>query len=61
MINHLSIKQMWLEENIILIKDVQKRVDKKMLKKTNKKLFIIYQKTKVQKVGSPKNERVEKT
>jgi len=44
-----------------LIKDVQKRVDKKMLKKTNKKIFIIYQKTKVQKVGSPKNERVEKT
>jgi hypothetical protein len=26
-----------------------------------KRLFIIYQRTKVQKLGSPKNERVEKT
>jgi len=32
MINHIPIKQMWLEENIILIKDVQKWVDKKLLK-----------------------------
>jgi hypothetical protein len=31
-INHIFIKQMWLEENIILIKDVQKWVDQKMLK-----------------------------
>jgi len=31
MINHIPIKQMWLEENIILIKDVQKWVDKKLL------------------------------
>jgi hypothetical protein len=27
MINHIPIKQMWLKENIILIKDVQKWVE----------------------------------
>jgi len=32
MINHIPIKQVWLEENIILIKDVQKSVDEKLLK-----------------------------
>jgi hypothetical protein len=37
MINHIPVKQMWLEENIILIKDVQKWVDQKMLKKPMKK------------------------
>jgi len=31
MINHIPIKQMWLEENIILIKYVQKWVNQKML------------------------------
>jgi hypothetical protein len=36
-INHIPIKQMWLEENIILIKDVQIWVDQKMLKNTMKK------------------------
>jgi hypothetical protein len=47
---------------ILLIKDVQKWVDQKMLKNPMKKKFsIVYQKTKVQKLGSPKNERVEKT
>jgi hypothetical protein len=54
-INHIPIKQMWLEENIILIKDVQIWVDQW------KMYSIIYQKTKVQKLGSPKNERVKKT
>jgi nitrogen fixation protein len=38
-INHIPIKQMWLEENIILIKDVQTWVDKKMLKNTIKKVL----------------------
>jgi hypothetical protein len=33
-INHIPIKQIWLEENIILIKDVQIWVDQKMLKIT---------------------------
>jgi hypothetical protein len=35
----------------------------KIAKKPNgkKRLFIIYQRTKVQKLSSPKNERVEKT
>jgi len=62
MINHIPIKQVWLEENIILIKDVKKWVDQKLLKNPMKKrFFIIYQRTKVQKLGSPKNERVEKT
>jgi hypothetical protein len=37
MINHIPIKQMWLEKNIILIKDVQKWVDEKSLKNPMKK------------------------
>jgi hypothetical protein len=36
-VNHIPIKQMWLEENIILIKDVQIWVDQKMLKNLMKK------------------------
>jgi hypothetical protein len=52
-INHILIKQMWLEENIILIKDIQIWVDQKMLKNPmNKK--VIYQKNKVKKLGSSK-------
>ncbi len=52
-INHIHIKQVWLEENIILIKDVQIWVDQKMLKNTMKKrLCIVYQKTKIQNLGS---------
>ncbi len=61
-INHIPIKQVWLKENIILIKDVQIWVDQKMLKITmKKKFFIIYQRTRIQKLGSPKNERAKKT
>ncbi len=37
MINHIPIEQVWLEENIILIKDVQKWVDQKMLKNPMRK------------------------
>ncbi len=37
LINHIPIKQVWIEENIILIKDVQIWVDQKMLKNTMKK------------------------
>jgi hypothetical protein len=33
----IPIKQMWLEENTILIKDVQKWVDEKLLKNPMKK------------------------
>jgi len=56
MINHIPIKQMWLEENIILIKDVQKWVDEELLKNPMKKkrFSISYQRTKVQKLGSLK-------
>jgi len=36
-INHIPIKQVWLKENIILIKDVQIWVDQKMLKNIMKK------------------------
>jgi hypothetical protein len=37
-------------------------VDQKMLKNTMKKKFsITYQSTKIQKLGSPKNKKVEKT
>jgi hypothetical protein len=51
MINHIPIKQMWLKKEIILIKDVQKWVDQKMLNNPMKKrLFIIYQRTKIEKV-----------
>jgi hypothetical protein len=45
-----------------LIKDVQKWVDEKLLKNLIKKRFsITYKRTKVQKLGSPKNKRAEKT
>jgi hypothetical protein len=37
MINHIPIKQVSLEENIILIKYVQKWVDQKLLKNPMKK------------------------
>jgi len=37
MIIHIPIEQVWLEENIILIKDVQKWVDQKNLKNPNEK------------------------
>jgi hypothetical protein len=51
-----------IRENIILIKNVQKWVDKKLLKNPmKKKKIIIYQRTKVQNLGSPKNKRVKKT
>ncbi len=60
MINHIPIKQMWLKNNIILIKNVEKWVDQKMLKNPMKRLFIVYKYTKVQKMSSPKNEGVEK-
>ncbi len=63
MINHIPIKQMWPEENIILIKDVKKWVDQKLQKNPMKKkgFSMIYQRTKVQKLGIPKNKRVKKT
>jgi hypothetical protein len=63
MINHIPIKQVRLKENIILIKDVQKWVDEKLLKNPMKikRLSITYQRTKVQILGSPKNKKVEKT
>jgi hypothetical protein len=56
MINHIPIKQVWLEENIILLKDVQKWVDKNLKNPMKTRVFIIYQRTKVQKLGSLKNE-----
>jgi len=37
MINHILVKQMWLEKKIVLIKDVQKWMDQKMLKNLMKK------------------------
>jgi hypothetical protein len=53
---------MWLKENIMLIKYVQKWVDQKLFKNLIKKgFFIIYQRNKVQKMGSSKNEEVDKT
>jgi hypothetical protein len=50
-----------IRKNIILIKYVQKWVDQKLLKNPIKKRFsIVHQKTKVKKMSSPKNEKVEK-
>jgi hypothetical protein len=45
-----------------LIKDVPNWVDKKNVKELNeiKLKFIVYQRTKVQKMGNLKNERVKK-
>jgi hypothetical protein len=37
MINHIPIKQVWVEDTIILIKDVQKWVHEKLLKNQIKK------------------------
>jgi hypothetical protein len=37
MINHIPIKQVWVEDNIILIKDVQKWVHEKLLNNPMKK------------------------
>jgi hypothetical protein len=38
-VNHIPIKQVWLEENIILIKDVQIWVDWKLLTRWKKKVI----------------------
>jgi intergrase/recombinase len=52
MINHIPIKQMWLEENIILIKHVQKWVNQKMLKNPMKKnVFYNISKDQSSKIG----------
>ncbi len=63
MMNHIPIKQVWLEKNIILTKDVQKWVDEKLLNNPmgKKRFSITYHRTKVQKLGSPKNKKAEKT
>ncbi len=55
-INYIPIKQVWLKENIILIKYVQIWVDKKMLKIIMKKK-VLYSTSKDQ---NSKNERAEK-
>ncbi len=58
----MPIKQVRLKENIILIKDVQIWVDQKRLKnRMKKRFFLVYQRTKIQKLVSPKNEKVKKT
>jgi hypothetical protein len=60
-LNHIPIKQVWLEKKIILIKDVQKWVDQKNLTNPMKQKNSFNIKwTKVQKVGTPKNEGVKK-
>jgi len=57
MINHIPIKQVWLEEND---KRCTNMGGSKHVKEPNKKK-VLYQRTKVQKLGGPKNERVKKT
>jgi hypothetical protein len=37
MINHIPVKVVWLEKNIILIKNIQKWLDENMLKNPMKK------------------------
>jgi len=46
-----------------LIKDVQKWVDEKLVKNPmgKKRFSITHHRTKVQKLGNPKNKRLEKT
>jgi hypothetical protein len=51
MINHIAIKQVWVEDTIILIKDVQKWVHEKLLKNPTKKkhwFSITYQRIEIQ-------------
>jgi len=63
MINHIPIKQVWVEDTIILIKDVQKWVHEKITKEPNeKKTLVFYNISKDQssKLGSPKNKRATK-
>jgi hypothetical protein len=50
-INHIPIKQMWLEENIILIKDVQIWVDQKML-------MIIMKKNVIYSISKDQNSKI---
>jgi len=54
MINHIPIKQMWLKENIILIKYVQIWMVQKMLKNLEKKGSL--SKDQSSKIGSPKKK-----
>ncbi len=63
MINHIHIKELWLEKHIILIKDVKEWVDEKVLKipMKKKRFSIIDQNTKIKKMGTPKNKMIEKT
>jgi hypothetical protein len=51
MINHIPIKQVWLEENIILIKYVQKWVDQKLLKNPMEKIIYNISKDQNSKIG----------
>jgi hypothetical protein len=51
-INHIPIKQMWLEDNIILILNVQKWVDEKLRKNPmKKKVFYNISKDQSSKIG----------
>jgi hypothetical protein len=62
-INQIHIKQVWVEETIILIKGVQKWVHGKLLENPMKKKTLdLYNISKDQssKLGSPKNKRVRK-
>jgi hypothetical protein len=54
MVNHIPIKQMWLEEIIILIKYVKKWVDQKLLKNLMKKKFYNISKDQSSKIGLSK-------
>jgi hypothetical protein len=62
MINQIHIKQVWVEDTIILIKDVQKWVHGKLLKNPMKKKLDLYNISKDQslKLGSPKTKRATK-
>jgi hypothetical protein len=62
MINHIPIKQVWLEKKYYIDKRCKKMGGWKIVKETNekKRFSITYHKTKVQKLGSPKNKRAKK-
>ncbi len=60
MINHIPIKQVWLEESIILIKIYTTMGGSKKFKETNEKKGSL-SKDQSSKIGYSKNEKAEKT
>jgi hypothetical protein len=62
MLNHIPIKQVWVEDIIILIKNVQKCAWKITKEPNEKKTLVLYNisKDRNSKLGSLKNKRATK-